>query len=393
MNKTNMRLGMVCLSILIFLTANMQLLSSSQTSNKSLKEIYQGGKIEFAPELTITRDSFPDDVHVKVLVGFTLWENSLYILDASLCDLKVLTTDGRFKKRFGQKGKGAGDLYLPYYAAFSADNLIVWESGNRRFSVFNPEGKFVKHVRLKHKGRVKDIKTVDDGRFVLEWELAGKVKNEVFQFCVLELYSKDFEFIKMLYKKQVIRGKYIPKPKPRYLLQPYQPDVSWDVLPGNKIVIGYSGQYRLEILELTSGKTHVFSHTNKPIKITETDKNAFFDSMVRGGPNGRPRKGADKFTRENTTFPDYKPAFKKILTDYEGNILVFNYEKNGRGNSRFRAKSFDAFDSRGNYINRVEIGLEDGIYILKIASGKENVFWTIVETDYLDSGIIKYRAR
>jgi len=34
------------------------------------------------------------------------------------------------------------------------------------------------------------------------------------------------------------------------------------------------------------------------------------------------KKGAPDYIKENTDFPKYKPAFKEIVTDDEGNIWV-----------------------------------------------------------------------
>jgi hypothetical protein len=364
-------------------------MSVSQELKKSLKSIYQYGKIEFIPELRITRDTFPEHVYVRFISGIAISDNNIYISDSHFGSIRILNNSGEFKKSFGQIGKGPGDLFLPRHMIVASNKLFVWEVGNKRFSIFTTDGKFINHTSLKNKGIIKDMKMLENGRIILERELSGKIKKEFVQFFVLELYSKELDFIKLLYKKRILRIKYLSKPYRNALIQPFQPDVSWDIMPGNKIVIGFSGNYQVEIHDITTGKVQAFTRSYNPVKVTEADKKAFFEGMIIGGTNRKLEKGANKFIRDNTVFPDYKPAFKKIITDSEGNILVFLY-KNSQNN---KYKFFDAFDSKGNYINNVKIIPEEGIYIDKIFPGKENVFWTVVEVDDFDLGVVKYSVR
>ncbi len=132
MIKSNIKTSVVCLVVILFLLPNVYLSSNNKKTSKPLKEIYLSGKIEFVPELKINRDSFPKHVDLNLLVGFCKWKDYIYAADARTCDIKILTASGNFKMCFGQKGKGPGDMFLPYYLAFSGDNLVVWESGNRR---------------------------------------------------------------------------------------------------------------------------------------------------------------------------------------------------------------------------------------------------------------------
>ena len=395
MNSSKIKTKLLWLVVFLFPGSSFHLASVPLKTEKPLKEIYHSGKIEFVPVLKITRDSFPEHVDLNLLVGFCKWKDYIYAADARMGDIKILTASGNFKGCFGQKGKGPGDMYLPYFLTFSGNNLLVWESGNRRFSIFNPQGKFIRHAQPKYRGRVKDIKSLDDGRIIIEREASGWVKNEFIQLFGLELFSKEFKYIKELYEKRILRNIFLRKPNRSNLNQPFPNDVSWDVLPGNKIVIGYSEKYQIEILDPSTGATKRFSHTYTPVKVTEADKKFFFDSIISSGPSGRMKRGADRFTRTHTKFPEYKPAFKKIITDCQGNILVFLYTNNGKGESMLNAKCFDAFDADGNFINHVKIVSEGELYIYKVISEKENVFWAISESadDDMDSEIIKYKVQ
>lgn len=370
----------------------MILLSNSNEKARSLKDIYKSGKIEFVRELRITRDSFPGNVSTNLMVGYCKGKEYIYIADALGCDIKMINFMGNFIRVFGQKGKGPGDMYLPYYMTFSQDKLLVWESGNRRFSIFGANGNFLRHVNPEYKGRVVDIKTLYDGRIIVEREAVGWVNGNLEQYFGLELFSKDFNFLKDLYKKQISR--YIPLETKRQLIRPFPRDVSWAILKGNKVLLGCSDKYQIDILDPTSGNLNrYFSHLYTPIKVTEPDKAIFFNNIVSVNSSGSRKFGADEFTKKYTKFPDYKPAFKKIITDYEDNILVFTYKKSEAGDSKHIGKCFDAFDPEGCFINHVDILTEGGVYLYNISSVQDNIFWSIAVDDEYDTAIVKYRVK
>jgi hypothetical protein len=85
-------------------------------------------------------------------------------------------------------------------------------------------------------------------------------------------------------------------------------------------------------------------------------------------------------------FPKLKPAFKQIIVDSEGNILVWTYRKN----KEKEAKCFDAFNPEGNFIGNVQI-IGDISFPARTVI-KDGSFW-LSKTD--EEGLIKavkYRA-
>jgi len=360
--------------------------------NPPLGEIYKSGKIELIPELIITRDNLPDDLSMKIFTGFSLWKGNLYFTDIYGCRINMLRETGQFIKTFGRKGKGPSDLYYPSRLMVWGDRLTVWEIGNRRFSVFDDGGNFINSFSPPYRGMVMALKSLDDGSIIVERDLQGVVKGEFQHYFGLELFTMDLKYIKDLYTRP-ISGIIYSKKYRRPFLQPFPVQISWDVLPGNKIVIGDGGNYQLEIHDMKKGKIKTFSHPYTGEKVTEEDKEAFFASLISNNSEGRMTKGADALTRKNAEFPQYKPAFKRIHTDCEGNILVFNYGKMEKGDSINLAKEFDAFDSSGNFISHVFIMSKEPIPIANLYSANGGVFWTTKDSNDTDNSIVKYRVK
>ncbi|MCP4219154.1 MAG: hypothetical protein GY765_31250 [bacterium] len=172
---------------------------------------------------------------------------------------------------------------------------------------------------------------------------------------------------------------------------PFTPDVYWGLLPGNKIVVGFSGQYKLDVIDAATMEKKSFSHSYSPIKITERDREGFFSCITRGSQKGgTTKRGASKFTRDHTEFPEYKPAFRGLLCDPEGNILMVC----AKGNRYLNAKYLDAFDSNGNFISRVEVVNKDGFSLLHgYQFSKDKHLWTVERRDDVDSVIVKYKLK
>lgn len=72
----------------------------------------------------------------------------VYIMDQYNHRLSVFEQNGKFIRHIGQKGQGPGDLYLPgSMALFPNEDLAVYESATRRLQLFSPGGESKKILK------------------------------------------------------------------------------------------------------------------------------------------------------------------------------------------------------------------------------------------------------
>jgi hypothetical protein len=84
--------------------------------------------------------------------------------------------------------------------------------------------------------------------------------------------------------------------------------------------------------------------------VTEKDKKDYFDS-IEFYRMGERLKEPPEYITKYTEFPRFKPAFRNIMVDSEGNVLVIlNREQEDE-----HGRLFDVFDSRGKFISNVRV--------------------------------------
>ena len=375
------------IGILMALSVSM-IIGSTSSGQKSLADIYRTGKIRFIPELIIDDKSFPEDIFFVSPIGICFDDkNNIYVCDFRANNIQVFDPSGKFTKTIGRQGQGPGEFEMPFHIAICKDRLVVWELGNRRISVLNPGGEFIKSVQIaRYEGRPRKIRALPNGDFVFETVKTNFGNNEKPQECIIEIYSPDLEPKKTLSTQEVWENKYIFTPINTNVPQPYTPRVYWDVSPEGKIFIGFSEDYIIDIYDNEKGRLSSFSHEYEPVKITEEDKKNWFAGMTTTTPSGI-KQGAPDYIVKSTKFPKYKPPYNHIMVDGEGNVLVFPYQKDNVKD----VKSFDAFDPQGKFINNVQIEGDITFPSLTRVTARGNYFWFIEQDEEGLYRIVKSR--
>lgn len=317
-----------------------------------LSQIYASGKIRFAKDFVLNDDAMPADVFFESPSTLTCDPaGNIYVADSGAKNIKKFDAQGRFLKTIGREGQGPGEFGGLYYSTFAKDHLVVWDSGNRRLCAFTADGEFVTSTGISYEtGSVRRLRGLPSGEVLVEMEKTYRREPEKPQDCKIDLYSKDLKFVRTIYTRSLWRKKYIRTKEYGIstLFFPYSADVQWEVTPDGRIVIGYSGNYELEIFDRTGKRVAAVSHKSEPVSVTEKDKSAYFDS-VAFYRMGEKLKEPPEYITKFTEFPKHKPVYKNILVDEDGNIwIVLNRERQDD-----RGKVFEVFDPEGRFLSRV----------------------------------------
>ncbi len=375
-----MRQTICCL--IFYLTSFILQPGLSSAAPQSLADLFESGSVNFTRDLVISEKEFPEEVYFQNPRGIVVHtDGRIYISDSSANNIKMISPEGKLIKVIGQEGQGPGDFNSPAFIAISRDRLIVWESMNRRFSILNMDGKFIKSVKIDDEmGRPIKMRALPDGRLVVLTETLVDIDKKPTQLFRLFLLSSDLEIIKTLYSHKLRKIKLITDPMRVYIPQPYTPNIHWDITSDGRITLGCSDLYDIEVHDPDRGRLFSFSHEYAPVKIIDADKNNHFSiftiSIFRGNKK-ETKQGAPDYIKDNTIFPKYKPAFKDIVTDDEGNIWVRPFHED-RG---LEDRLFDVFDKKGQFIKRIRV-FGKSTFPSSLTSKIDNkVFWEIEKVD------------
>lgn len=363
-------------------------------TTQSLTDIFKSGKVRVVQDLAITDEELPEEVYFQNPRGIAVHSNgNICVSDFAANNIKILNPEGKLIKVVGRQGQGPGDFNSPSFIDRSGDRLIVWEARNRRFSILDENGRFIKSVPHSFEiGRPEGMKALPDGRVILMTEMQVEIKNVLQQWFRLFLLSPDLEILKTIYSVKLEMRKLITEPITMYVPQPFRPFIYWDILVDGHIAVGFSDKYEIEIHDPDKGKLYAFSHDYLPIEVNDEDKKrhfSIFTMTVWKGNTKETKKGAPDYVKNNTSFLKYKPAFKNLVSDDEGNIWVQPYNKNRGAEEQF----FDVFDKKGKFIQSVEIFGDSSFPApsYSVTRIENKAFWKIETGDEGFFRIVRYK--
>ena len=374
--------------IALFIISIRPAASEAQTS---LADLYRSGEVRFIPETTITDTDLPPDVY---LVGFEQpWSitvddvGNIYFADYGADNIKKFDPNGRFMYVIGREGSGPGDLRRPYFITCSRGRLVVWDMGNTRYCILTPEGDFIsaRPLNRSEEGWPGKLQALPNGDIVTQSSRSVPGPDGDEEVTEVRLYTSEMEYRKTLYRNVDLTRKVVPD-SGESIPVPFAPRVYWSVTPDNRIVIGFSDRYRIEIHDPRLGLVSSFEREHSPVRVTRDDMETWFGGITSSDNEGNITFGASDFIRNATEFPHFKPAFGQIMVDSEGSILVQVHRSDAEQDYR----SFDAFKPSGEFLGTVEI-TDGGDYPLVGAPIFRDFMIIGEQGEFGEISLIKYR--
>lgn len=343
------------------------------------ENIYQKGQVQLEEIKKIDFSNLPKGIDFSnpSRIAFNS-KNELFVTDTRAHNIKIFNTQGEFLKAFGQKGKGPGDLNRPSCITFNGKYMIVWELGNYRFSLFDENGRFLRHFKPKHPAVVWKLKSLENGKVVFEVR-EGYCEKEK---SIIYILDKELQEGEEFYSHPIKRERYENKIQDDMKI-PFGPIVSWDVMEGNKIVIGYQDEYRIGVYNHDKEKLFTIEHKRERVKIRKKDKQDYFSSMAYFS-RGQTVQGAPPLIRKYTEFPKFKPYYKNIVVFPENRIGVFLYTESDE------TDLVDIFDREGKFIKQVQMEKELGY---RPVFADDETLWTVLEGEEGYNGVVQYRIK
>lgn len=348
-------------------------------------DVFKTGKIRFVPLLTITDDAMggrsffsrPSDVAEDE-------QGRIYISDFKESHIKVFDAAGTFLRTIGRAGQGPGDFRSLVEVEFADGSLYAIE--RIIVSLFTPEGRFLRSLRPENGRSIRAMRALRDGRFVAEKRTPDYQSPDHRVAFSLELLSPEMAPVRTICRREL--HPYIPisEPTPMDLSKPFEPDLSWTVLPSGNIAVSDGLNDAIELHDPDKGLISTFSRAFEPLPVTAEDQKEYLAGvsyMTQEGGVPKLHKGAADYMIKATIFPKFHPPFKHIWSDAQGRIWVLrpSHMKDTK------TSLMDVFDAGGRFIGRVTTDAGPLPYRLLPWSGG---FWMIRQTEEDEYAVIKY---
>jgi hypothetical protein len=363
--------------------------------------LFESGRIRLVEEARITDENLPENALFQNPRCLAMdGKGNVYVSDFDANHIKVFGPDGKFRTTIGRKGQGPGEFLWPANVEISGDRLVVWEAMNRRFSILDLRGEFIKSAPAVHggQGELMALRALSGGRFAafiergLSPQFQGRLPEE--RDYALLLLSADLAPVRTIFEQKIRNRRWTRHPETQGLLQvgfPYHPRINADVSPEGTLAVGPAETYEIGIYDPDKGRLASIIRPFTPIKLEERDKQAHFGiykmTVFTEGKKTVVAKVPD-YVVKNTEFPEFLPPYRGLIYDGRGRlwVQVFTAER--------KTNVFDVFSAKGEFLNRVIV---DGASIdASFATAFEkrftgDVLWKIEKNEEGFASLVKYR--
>jgi hypothetical protein len=309
----------------------------------ALAELYKTGSVGLEQTLELGGDDVEDDEAIIFApAGFAVdSEGYIYIVARKLFCVKKFDSSGDFVLSFGREGEGPGEFRGPSDIVIdNGGRIVVFDFQGRRFQAFTAGGEYLDSWPLQ--SQVLDIAAAPKGGFYLSTSDFDFMDPEGKNDYMLSYMPGDFSSSTTIDSTRIKFWEHVTTDEGITMSSvPYPPGLHWTVLNNGDLVVGISDRYRLDILSPDYEKKGEIKRDLPPPPLTEADRDEYFASFERDG-----QSGLSPAMKNKMDFPDHKPYYDDIATDWEGNILV------RWGTLVDDVPVYDAFGPDGGFIGR-----------------------------------------
>jgi len=235
----------------------------------------------------------------------------------------------------------------------SDNQLVTFDLMNRRFNVFEAEGKFVKSVLASEMipsqtEYVIEMKSTRDGRIIM---YSGRMDYQNLEKGTLHRIlqtNNELKEMTVIDSVRIISMKMVTDPTPMPISIPFAPKLFCRVMPSGNIVYGISDEYLFKILSPDLSVIKKLHHERPRKKVTKKAMKRYWTRLDSALASRDFPQDRLMIMKKHTEFPKYHPYFDDVQIDHEGYILVLPHEEK-------REYIYDVFSSTGEFVNRVDL--------------------------------------
>ena len=294
---------------------------------KNPKEpIYGEDVLAIEEELSIGETEGPEEYMFSRIRSLAVDDDErIYVLDRKEAHVKVFDQQGKYIRTIGRKGQGPGELQSPLNLYITGHNEIVVEDMTRQLAFFSLEGKFKRNL-LTAKAGALGIDMDSEGN-ILATVIIREEENPRYE---VQKFDSELNYLHSLGSSP------LPSATPGSF-NPFITIIQSKIDCNDHVITGYPEKYEIKIYDKSGTMIKKIMKEYDPVEITEED--------IKEATEGLPPE-------LKPSIPKYHAAYRWIITDDQGRMLVRIYERAVDGEDYYH----DIFDEEGRYIARIPLG-------------------------------------
>ncbi len=308
----------------------------------------------------------PDHEFFQIRGLARLSDGTIVVANGGTSQLQYYAADGTLRLRAGRKGKGPGEFtMLAGLTRLAGDSLLAIDLGQRRASVYGPDGK---HVRDFTTGDARTIMSflpagqLDDGTYLalannvrdpsaILSRPAGPARDSVLALHIDAAGSVVdtlglFPGPRMKVVMMELMGRSLPMPT----TVPFSSTTQL-AAAGDRVYLGTSDTYEIGVYTATGTLQRLIRKPQDPRPVTEADADAIkvrVRETLANQSNPIAKQMAEAYA--NVEIPATMPAFSRLLVDGDRNLWVADYP--GPNDS---VAVWKVFDHEGRWLGSVTL--------------------------------------
>ena len=270
------------------------------------------------------------------------YEN-IYLIEGNERQVRVFDKYGKFKRKFGRKGRGPGEWIYPTYVYVKDSVIYVVDGGNIKISQYDLNGRFLTDLRV-------DVGAIPGAIFI---DTAG----DYIIFCIKITVNGDrCKIVKIDNEGEVIsksesmtwqKREFVSTDKGTVgIPSPFAP---CGYIAYNKntdcIYYGFSGKYAISVFDVDFNKVMIIKKQSPSVKISSSEKRDYINSYMEKG-RSKHREDFYKWRKKYIKFPPNHPFFNGIWINDKENLLVKRITSD-------KKVHLDVFNKDGIYIREI----------------------------------------
>ncbi len=267
-------------------------------------------------------------------------------------EIRFFDANGRHLQTVGRRGGGPGEFEGLGRLGVAHDSIYVWDFRQRRLSVFDPSGTYIRSARVEFPGSgfPSALELRGDGSWLFTAGFAfapSKVSVVVRDTALYAIIGADGAVVDSITRSPSVEFFVVGDERRAAASSLAFGRSTQTAVAGTTVYVAPTDRY--EVFQYVDGRlARIIRRSYEPVPVTAQDVNRYKDRRLEEAEDANWRRQLERLLADMPV-PATMPAFDRLKADADGNLWVMEYSWPDDA-----APRWSVFDPRGRLLGQVE---------------------------------------